>query len=286
MVAYSNHPESQERTVGRADAMLEAGVKGMLQATESTPLTKKSITQDGFPGREISYHHEGGPAPTTKANGRRAKFVLVNGRMYQVVIVGSETMAKSSHGRRGLCLLQASSPVGSRPQRLASMKAAGRGSAKSTAEFATFSSPPPDDFRGSLCRASPRGKPRTRSSTLAAGNIQVVTYEVNHVDGQYIIGTSDYPEKLMRAPPMSTRAWRGARTALLRAPKGKLLGSKKIQARRLPGARVLTYSLNSAEIGGKASRQGARVSGEQPPLPGLRHRRGDQGPLGGKRRIL
>jgi hypothetical protein len=241
MVAYSNHPESQERTVG-ADAMLEAGVKGMLQATESTLLTKKSITQDGFPGREITYTMKG-PGPNDKAHGR-AKFVLVNGRMYQVVIVGSETMAKSATADAVFASFKLK-PGRVPAAKTGEMKAAAAG-AKSTAEFATFSSPA-GRFEVSL-----PGEPAESKNTIktAAGNIQVVTYEVNHVDGQYIIGTSDYPEKLMRTANVD-QGLEGSQNGIVTSAKGKLLGSKKIKQDGFPGLEF-TYSLNSPEIGGKA----------------------------------
>ena len=240
IVGYSDYPEKFVRA-SSPDKMLDGGVNGMMTSSKGTVLSLKKVTRDGFPGRELSYTMKG-PAGE-KALGR-AHLLLVNSRVYQVVVVGKESMSKSATADSFLASFKfkpgpALTAVSAEPASAARAE-------KSTAAFAPFSS---DAGRFEV---SMPGEPKETRTTVktAVGDIKVFMFEVDHRDGDYVVGFSDYPEKILRASGPDA-ALEGGQKGAVNGVKGTLLTSKKIKQDGFPGLEF-SYNLTAAGVPGKA----------------------------------
>jgi len=77
------------------DAVLDTAMKNVVSGAQGKLLTSKKISQNGFPGREFTYSLAGPGGPDDKGLARYL-LVLVNGRQYQVMVMGKQAMAKSA----------------------------------------------------------------------------------------------------------------------------------------------------------------------------------------------
>jgi hypothetical protein len=78
---------------GSVNAGLEGACQGMIAEGQLTALSKKTISLNGHPGREVSFDSQPG-RPGPKLHGR-ARLYLVGNRLYQVLIAGRSGVIQS-----------------------------------------------------------------------------------------------------------------------------------------------------------------------------------------------
>jgi len=242
MVIYSDYPETVTRAA-TPDGLLDTAMKGVVSGADGKLLTSKKITQNGFPGREFAYSLTGPGGPDDKGLARY-RLVLVNGRQYQVVVMGKEAMAKSATADSFFGSFNFT-PVPALAAKSAEMPATAK-AAESTAAFQTFSS---DAGRFAI---SMPGEPNKTEATVKTdvGNVKVVVFEVKNRDGDYTVGYSDYPPKVLTAANTDT-GLANSQKGIVSSAKGTLMSSRKIKQDGFTGL-DFTYSLKAAGVPGKA----------------------------------
>jgi hypothetical protein len=78
---------------GSVNAGLEGACQGMIAEGQLTALSKKTVSLNGYPGREVSFDSQPG-RPGPKMQGR-ARLYLVGNRLYQILIAGRTGVIQS-----------------------------------------------------------------------------------------------------------------------------------------------------------------------------------------------
>jgi hypothetical protein len=96
------------------------------------------------------------------------------------------------------------------------------------------------------------GDPKKNEETIktTTGTIKIVSFEVTHSSGDYLVIYSDFPPKMMTAGNID-RGLASSQRNIVAAAQGTLLSSEKIEQDGFPGL-DFTYRLKSAGISGKA----------------------------------
>lgn len=86
MVQYSDYPDVVVQT-GKADVILDGACSGMITAMNATVIGKETISQAGYPGREVDFMVQL-PGKSNLGFGR-SRFYLLDNRLYAVMFIRS-----------------------------------------------------------------------------------------------------------------------------------------------------------------------------------------------------
>jgi hypothetical protein len=245
-VVYSDYTSAQigER---KAEEVLKASVGDVLKVPKIEVVSKESISQDGFPGIDLTCSRELTIGGTTQEYLIRSRMILVKRRLFTVGVNGPAAKVKTPTTEaffKSFKLTAKPTPT----LAITIGEAASKSKvAKSTAPFKTYLS------KTGRFRVSFPGVPREISETAKtdAGDIKQVLLKATNRDGVYSVGYADWPGDFLKAHD-TAQLLDQTTAAIMAAANGTFVNSKTITGSSIPGREVV-YDVTSSEISGKAT---------------------------------